>query len=51
MQIEVILSGNAFYDQKWAYRKAINSALSIEELEAIIIDFTMSDFSVKESEE
>lgn len=51
MQIEVILSGNSFYDQKWAYRKAINNALSIKELDAIIIDFTMSDFSVKESEE
>ena len=45
MQIEVILSGNALYSQKWAYREAINAAQSKEELEAIAIEFTFSDFS------
>lgn len=45
MQVEVILSGNALYSQKWAYREAINAAKSKEELEAIIIKFTYSDFS------
>lgn len=45
MQVEVILSGNALYSQKWAYREAINMATTKEELDAIHIDFTFSDFS------
>ena len=45
MQIEVILSGNALYQQKWAFRRAINAATSKEELEAIVIKFVYSDFS------
>lgn len=45
MQIEVILSGNALYQQKWAFRNAINAAQSKEELEAIAIEFVYSDFS------
>lgn len=45
MQIEVILSGNALYQQKWAFRRAINAAKSKEDLEAIAIEFTYSDFS------
>lgn len=45
MQIEVILSGNALYQQKWALRRAINAAMSKEELKAIVIKFAYSDFS------
>lgn len=45
MQVEVILSGNALYAQKWAFREAINAAQSKEELEVIAIKFTFSDFS------
>lgn len=45
MQIEVILSGNDLYQQKWAFRRAINAAKSKEELEAVAIEFTYSDFS------
>lgn len=45
MQVEVILSGNALYSQKWAYREAINAAKSKEVLDAIAIKFTYSDFS------
>ena len=47
MQIEVILSGNALYQQKWAFREAINAAKTKEELEAIVIEFTFSDFSAQ----
>ena len=47
MQIEVILSGNELYAQKWAFREAINAAQSKEELEAIAIEFTFSDFSAQ----
>lgn len=45
MQIEVILSGNELYAQKWAFREAINAVTSKKELEAITIEFTFSDFS------
>ena len=45
MQIEVILSGNALYKQKWAFREAINAATEKEELDALQIVFTFSDFS------
>lgn len=45
MQIEVILSGNALYQQKWDFRKAINAAQSKEELDAVVIAFTMMDFT------
>lgn len=45
MQIEVILSGHALYQQKWSFRRAITAATSKEELEAIKIEFAFSDFS------
>lgn len=48
MQVEVILSGNALYAQKWAFREAINAATKKEELEAVQIKFVFSDFSAKE---
>ena len=46
MQIEVILSGNALYQQKWAFRDAINAATTKEKLEAIKIEFVFSNFAV-----
>lgn len=46
MQVEVILSGNALYAQKWAYRDAINAATTKEKLEAIEIEFVFSNFAI-----
>lgn len=45
MQIEVILSGNELYAQKWAYRNAINAAENKDALEAVDIHFEMLDFT------
>lgn len=45
MQIEVILSGNELYAQKWAYRDAINAAENKGALEAVNIHFEMLDFT------
>lgn len=50
MQIEVILSGNDLYAQKWAYREFINAATTMEALETMQIGFTFADFSPVESE-
>lgn len=45
MQLEVITNGHNLYKQKWAYRNAINSASTKEELDAIHIEFQMLNFS------
>lgn len=50
MQVEVILSGNDLYAQKWAFREVINAATSKAELEAIAITFTFADFTETEGE-
>lgn len=45
LQLEVIQNGQSLYAQKWAFREAINAAQSKEELEAVVISFTMMDFT------
>lgn len=45
LQLEVIQNGQSLYAQKWAFREAINAAQSEEELEAVVIAFTMMDFA------
>lgn len=47
IQLEIIDSGLAVYNQKWAMRTAINAAETVEELEAIEIKFTKQDFSTE----
>ena len=42
---EIILCGQYLYQQKWAYRAQINACTTKEELESIIFDFKMKDFS------
>ena len=51
LQVEVILSGNALYAQKWAFRNTINAATTKEELDALQIGFTFADFSPPEQEQ
>lgn len=45
LQLEVIQNGQAAYAQKWALRTQIESAESVEALQAIEITFTGLDFS------
>ena len=45
LQLEVIQNGQNLYAQKWAFREAINAAKSKEELDAVVIAFTMMDFT------
>lgn len=46
LQLEVIQNGQSLYAQKWVFREAINAAQSKEALDAVVITFTMMDFSV-----
>ena len=39
MQLEIIVHAQAIYQQKWALRNRINSAETIEALDAIVFDF------------
>lgn len=48
MQLEVIQNGQALYQQKWAYREAINTITDIEELDKYEIEFTNLSFLVVE---
>ena len=43
--MEMLVNGQNLYDQKWAYEQAINSAQTVEEVEAINIQFEMKDFT------
>lgn len=45
VQLEIIQNGQSAYAQKWAYRTAIESAESLEALQAMTFDFTGEDFS------
>ena len=45
VQLETIQNGQAAYSQKWAFRTQIESAESVEALQAIEITFTGLDFS------
>ena len=45
LQLEVIQNGQSLYAQKWAFREAINAAQNKEELDAVVIAFTMMDFT------
>lgn len=45
VQLEIIQNGQAAYSQKWAFRTQIESAESVEALQAIEITFTGLDFS------
>ena len=46
LQLEVIRNGQSLYAQKWAFRNAINAAQTKEELDAVVVEFVMMDFSV-----
>lgn len=48
LQLEVIQNGQEAYAQKWALRTQIESADSVEALQAIEIKFTGLDFSATE---
>ena len=48
MQLEVIQNGQALYQQKWAYREALNTITDIEELAKYEIEFTNLSFLVAE---
>ncbi len=45
VQLEIIQNGQSAYAQKWAYRNAIETAESVEAVNAIEIDFHGEDFS------
>lgn len=45
VQLEIIQNGQSAYAQKWALREAINSAETVEALNAIAIEFHGEDFS------
>ena len=45
LQLEIIQNGQNLYAQKWAMRNAINAATKKEALDAVVITFTMMDFS------
>ena len=47
LQLEIIASGNAAYQEKWKLRDAIEKAKTKEELEGIEIAFHPADFSAK----
>lgn len=42
---EIITNGNNLYAQKWAYRTKIEACTTVEEVQAITFEFTMTDFS------
>ena len=44
IQHEIILNGQYLYQQKWTYREAINSAQTLEDLDAITIEFVNRNF-------
>lgn len=44
VQLEIIQNGQSAYAQKWALREAINSAETVEALNAISIEFHGEDF-------
>lgn len=48
LQVEIIQSGNAAYQQKWTLRKAVEEAENEEELKAVAIGFLPVDFSKDE---
>ena len=48
LQVEIIQSGNAAYQQKWVLRKAVEDAESEEDLKTIAIGFSPVDFSKDE---
>lgn len=50
LQKEVIKSGQNIYQQKWAYRKQIENAQSVEDVLNIEFNFAMSDFKDKQQE-
>lgn len=45
MLAEHITNGNGLYEQKWNFEAQINACTTIEEVEAIKIEFEMMDFS------
>lgn len=45
VRLEIIQNGQSAYAQKWAYRTAIESAESVEALQAMTFEFTGEDFS------
>lgn len=45
VQLEIIQNGQSAYAQKWALREAINSAETVDALNAIAIEFHGEDFS------
>lgn len=48
LQVEIIQSGNAAYQQKWTLRKAVEEAESEDDLKAVAIGFSPVDFSKDE---
>ena len=42
---EHVINGQNLYHQKWAYEEQIKACTTIEELNAIVFNFTMKDFS------
>lgn len=42
---EIITNGNNLYAQKWTYRTKIEVCTTVEEVQAITFEFTMTDFS------
>lgn len=44
VQLEIIQNGQSAYAQKWAFREAINSAETVEALNAIAVEFHGEDF-------
>ena len=46
MLTEHITAGHSLYEQKWKFEAQINACTTIEEVEAIKIEFKMMDFSV-----
>lgn len=45
VQLEIIQNGQSAYAQKWAYRNAIDTAESVEDVNAVEIAFHGEDFS------
>lgn len=45
---EIITNGNNLYAQKWAYRNTVEKCTTIEEVNAIVFNFTMMDFTKTE---
>lgn len=51
MQLEVIQNGQSLYQQKWAYREAINAMTDVVELASYEIEFTNLSFLEAETTE